>query len=167
MAGIYIHIPFCKNKCTYCDFHFSTRYHSYEDRMLDAIVEELIQRKDYLKDQIVETIYFGGGTPSLINSVGINKIIQTIYSCFSVVDSPEITLESNPDDIDSSSVQSWVSVGINRLSIGIQSFDENVLKWMNRAHSVSQSFQAIEIAKREGISNITIDLMYGLPGLSL
>ncbi len=167
MAGIYIHIPFCKNKCTYCDFHFSTRYHSYEDRMLDAIVEELIQRKDYLKDQIVETIYFGGGTPSLINSVGINKIIQTINSYFSVADSPEITLESNPDDIDSNSVQSWVSVGINRLSIGIQSFDENVLKWMNRAHSVSQSFQAIEIAKREGISNITIDLMYGLPALSL
>ena len=167
MAGIYIHIPFCKNKCTYCDFHFSTKYHSYEDRMLDAIVEELIQRKDYLKDQIVETIYFGGGTPSLISLVGLSKIFDTIFSIFKVVESPEITLEANPDDITLELVHSWKSVGINRLSIGIQSFDEEVLKWMNRAHNVTQSFQAIQFAKQGGISNITIDLMYGLPGLSL
>ena len=167
MAGIYIHIPFCKNKCTYCDFHFSTTYHSYQDKMIDAIVEELKQRSDYLKGEFVETIYFGGGTPSLINLVGISKIIETIYSFFIVTDTPEITLETNPDDITYELVHSWKSVGINRLSIGIQSFDEEVLKWMNRAHNVTQSFQAIQFAKQGGISNITIDLMYGLPGLSL
>ena len=167
MAGIYIHIPFCKNKCTYCDFHFSTTYHSYQDKMIDAIVEELKQRSDYLKGEFVETIYFGGGTPSLINLVGISKIIETIYSFFIVTDTPEITLETNPDDITLELVHSWKSAGINRLSIGIQSFDEEVLKWMNRAHNVTQSFQAIQFAKQGGISNITIDLMYGLPGLSL
>ena len=167
MAGIYIHIPFCKNKCTYCDFHVSTTYHSYQDKMIDAIVEELKQRSDYLKGEFVETIYFGGGTPSLINLVGLSKIIETIYSFFIVTDTPEITLETNPDDITLELVHSWKSVGINRLSIGIQSFDEEVLKWMNRAHNVTQSFQAIQFAKQGGISNITIDLMYGLPGLSL
>ena len=167
MAGIYIHIPFCKNKCTYCDFHFSTTYHSYQDKMIDAIVEELKQRSDYLKGEFVETIYFGGGTPSLINLVGLSKIIETIYSFFIVTDTPEITLETNPDDITLELVHSWKSAGINRLSIGIQSFDEEVLKWMNRAHNVTQSFQAIQFAKQGGISNITIDLMYGLPGLSL
>ena len=167
MAGIYIHIPFCKNKCTYCDFHFSTTYHSYQDKMIDAIVEELKQRSDYLKGEFVETIYFGGGTPSLINLVGLSKIIETIYSFFNVTDTPEITLETNPDDITLELVRSWKSAGINRLSIGIQSFDEEVLKWMNRAHTVTQSFQAIQFAKQGGISNITIDLMYGLPGLSL
>ena len=167
MAGIYIHIPFCKNKCTYCDFHFSTTYHSYQDKMIDAIVEELKQRSDYLKGEFVETIYFGGGTPSLINLVGLSKIIETIYSFFNVTDTPEITLETNPDDITLELVHSWKSAGINRLSIGIQSFDEEVLKWMNRAHNVTQSFQAIQFAKQGGISNITIDLMYGLPGLSL
>jgi oxygen-independent coproporphyrinogen-3 oxidase len=135
--------------------------------MIDAIVEELKQRSDYLKGEFVETIYFGGGTPSLINLVGLSKIIETIYSFFIVTDTPEITLETNPDDITLELVHSWKSVGINRLSIGIQSFDEEVLKWMNRAHNVTQSFQAIQFAKQGGISNITIDLMYGLPGLSL
>jgi oxygen-independent coproporphyrinogen-3 oxidase len=127
----------------------------------------LKQRSDYLKGEFVETIYFGGGTPSLINLVGLSKIIETIYSFFIVTDTPEITLETNPDDITLELVHSWKSVGINRLSIGIQSFDEEVLKWMNRAHNVTQSFQAIQFAKQGGISNITIDLMYGLPGLSL
>jgi len=135
--------------------------------MSDAIVQELIQRRDYLKGETVETIYFGGGTPSLIKLVGLNKILTTIHSFFGVSDTPEITLEANPDDITLEMVHSWKSAGINRLSIGIQSFDEDVLKWMNRAHNVTQSFQAIEIAKAGGISNITIDLMYGLPGLSL
>lgn len=167
MAGIYIHIPFCKNKCSYCDFHFSTSYHTYQEKMVDCIIDELITRKKKLINETIETIYFGGGTPSLLTENQLQKIIETIYTHFQVTPNPEITLEANPDDISTMSVEAWVRQKVNRLSIGLQSFDEKVLTWMNRAHNVQQSLSCIPLAQQAGIQNSSIDLIYGLPDLTL
>lgn len=166
MAGIYIHIPFCKQKCTYCDFHFSTTYQEYEQDMIASIVKEIELRKEYLTDQIVDTIYFGGGTPSLLSEEQIKLILHTVHQNFTCSEFPEITLEANPDDINLEKSLSWKLAGINRLSIGIQSFDMRDLKWMNRAHDSQQALDCLPIAQTAGIKNISLDLIYGLPDLS-
>ncbi len=167
MAGIYIHIPFCKQKCSYCDFHFSTTYHSYRERMIRSLIKEIRERKDEISEP-VRTIYFGGGTPGLLDSDELNAIISAIRENYAVDDNIELTLETNPDDYsDELKVRSWKEAGVNRLSIGIQSFREKDLKWMNRAHSVEESFQALDLARSLGIENITVDLIYGLPDMDL
>ncbi len=166
MAGIYIHIPFCKQKCTYCDFHFSTTFHSYRSRMVKAIGEELHIRKNYLGNQPVETIYFGGGTPSILHPEELDHLLNIIHTGFDTTKLVEITLEANPDDITEARIAAWKNAGINRLSIGIQSFREKDLKWMNRAHTVEEALNCADLAVRNGIDVITVDLIYGLPGLT-
>lgn len=166
MAGIYIHIPFCKQACTYCDFHFSTTFDKYRSSLIEAILLELEQRKDYPDSQSVETIYFGGGTPSLLTEDELRLILAKINSIYDVVDSVEITLEANPDDISKERLQEWKKLGINRLSIGLQSFLQSDLDWMNRAHTAEESENAVKLAKEFGFS-LTVDLIYGLPERTL
>ena len=165
MSGIYIHIPFCKKACTYCDFHFSTTFEKYRWEMVQAICSELLFRKATLQNQIVETIYFGGGTPSLLTKEELTQILLTIHQNFHVQSGVEVTLEANPDDVLKDKVKEWVNVGVNRLSIGLQSFHSESLQWMNRAHTVEQSLACIPIAQAAGINNISIDLIYGLPNM--
>lgn len=161
MSGIYVHIPYCKVKCHYCDFHFSTNQSNNLD-MLSAIGRELNLRSDYLGKQLVSTIYFGGGTPSAVGAKYLDKIIQKIRENFHVSNDCEITVECNPDDLTKESLQDLENIGVNRLSIGIQSFDDEVLKSMNRAHNATEAKQCISLAKEIGFENITIDLIYGL-----
>ncbi|MDN3722762.1 radical SAM family heme chaperone HemW [Aequorivita sp. SDUM287046] len=163
MAGLYIHIPFCKQACHYCDFHFSTSL-TKKAELVNALCKELVLRKDELKDE-VETIYFGGGTPSLLSSGELNQIFETIYSNYKISEYPEITLEANPDDLSNSQIHKFTNSRINRLSIGIQSFFEEDLKLMNRAHNASEALECIIEAKRY-FENISIDLIYGIPGMS-
>ena len=167
MAGIYVHIPFCKQKCTYCDFHFSTTFHEYRQDMVDAITSELELRKAYLNEKKIQTIYFGGGTPSLLNALELQQILDKINSAFTVDENAEISLEANPDDITTENLAIWTAAGINRLSIGLQSFKEDDLKWMNRAHTVDEAMTCIELAQSAGIHNLTVDLIYGLPNLEI
>jgi oxygen-independent coproporphyrinogen-3 oxidase len=164
MAGIYIHIPFCRKACHYCNFHFSTT-HSLLPQMVDAIVKELLLQKDYLHETI-DTIYFGGGTPSLCTMYEVRSILSAIKSVFLVNNDVEITLEANPDDITEDKLVAWKSIGINRLSIGVQSFVADDLRWMNRAHSANQAVESIVLAQQFGFANITIDLIYGTPTLT-
>lgn len=166
MAGIYIHIPFCKQKCTYCDFHFSTTFSSYRSAMIDAICLEIINRKTYLENAEIKSIYFGGGTPSLLLEVELKQILNTLYTHFSIASSIELTLETNPDDVFDDNLEMWKEAGINRLSIGLQSFKSEDLEWMNRAHTAQESLNCVKKAKNYGFDNITIDLMYGLPNLT-
>ncbi|MDA9563393.1 radical SAM family heme chaperone HemW [Flavobacteriales bacterium] len=162
MAGIYVHIPFCKKACHYCDFHFSTTTNRQQE-MVDSISKELVIRKDYLNQQPIETIYFGGGTPSLLTAAQLNQIINQINTSFNVVEDAEITLEANPDDLCKEKLIQLKKAKINRLSVGIQSFIDRDLKWMNRSHSATQAKQCITDAQEIGINNITIDLIYGIP----
>jgi oxygen-independent coproporphyrinogen-3 oxidase len=134
--------------------------------MIDKMCEEIILRKDYLSDRTLKSIYFGGGTPSLLREEELAKIFSTIQAHFEINPAAEITLEANPDDVDLINLKSWKNAGINRLSIGIQSFKQTDLDWMNRAHRVEQALSAVDLAKRSGINNITIDLIYGLPELT-
>ncbi len=176
MSGIYIHIPFCKQACHYCDFHFSTSLGK-KEAMLSALNKELVLRKDEFNDEVVETIYFGGGTPSVLTSEEISSIISTVYSNFKVAENPEITLEANPDDITTNVFSStdespqrnklvgFKKAGINRLSIGIQSFYEEDLILMNRAHDAQEAEDCISGALKH-FDNISIDLIYGIPGMS-
>ncbi len=164
MAGIYIHIPFCKKACHYCNFHFSTQTNNI-DGFIEALMIEINLRKDYLKSPI-QTIYFGGGTPSLLSFSQLKTITDAIRAQYVVNDFIECTLEANPDDITEEQLQHWKQLGINRLSIGIQSFQKDALKWMNRAHEVEQSHKAIEAAQKAGFENISIDLIYGTPHYS-
>ncbi len=166
MPGIYIHIPFCKQKCTYCDFHFSTTFSAYREQMIDAILQEISLRKNYLKEPI-STIYFGGGTPSLLTEIELNSILRKINNTFEVLDNTEVTLEANPDDISQEQLSTWKKAGVNRLSIGLQSFKESDLKWMNRAHTVEEANECISLAQEAGFHNLTVDLIYGLPNLTL
>ena len=166
MAGIYIHIPFCKQKCSYCDFHFSTSYQSYKSEMIDSLIRELSMRSSYLAEQEIETIYFGGGTPSLLSSGELKAIITHINTTFSISDTAEISLEVNPDDISENQLMDWKKSGINRLSIGLQSFREEDLKWMNRAHNSEEALNCVGLAKKAGFENISVDLIYGLPNFS-
>ncbi|WP_104735432.1 radical SAM family heme chaperone HemW [Hanstruepera ponticola] len=161
MAGIYIHIPFCKQACHYCDFHFSTSLKKKGD-MVFALQNELLLRKGELKNQVVETIYFGGGTPSLLTNDEIQEIINSVYSNYKVVENPEITLEANPDDLTNKCINELIDSPINRLSIGIQSFFEDDLKLMNRAHNANEAKSCLEEVTKH-FDNISIDLIYGIP----
>ncbi|MGB5665462.1 MAG: radical SAM family heme chaperone HemW [Maribacter sp.] len=182
MSGIYIHIPFCKQACHYCDFHFSTSMGK-KEVMVSALKKELVLRKDEFKDEIVETIYFGGGTPSLLETTEILDIINTVYSNFTMAEQPEITLEANPDDLvqraksnadvtlsaverdEGSILEKYKRAGINRLSIGIQSFFDEDLKFMNRAHCAEEAEECIIEAVKH-FNNISIDLIYGIPDMT-
>ena len=160
-AGIYIHIPFCKQACHYCDFHFSTSMKKKEEMVL-ALAKELQLRKGEFEYEIIETIYFGGGTPSRLQIADIRFLIATIYEHYTIVENPEITLEANPDDLSESYLLELKGIGVNRLSIGIQSFFEEDLKLMNRAHDSAQAKKCLEIATRY-FDNISLDLIYGIP----
>lgn len=164
-SGIYIHIPFCKQACFYCDFHFSTALKK-KDKLIQALIKELELRKDQLKNQTVDTIYFGGGTPSLLTNAELVLIIESVRKNYSVIENPEITLEANPDDLTNSRIRELASTEINRLSIGIQSFFDDDLKSMNRAHNANESMACLEYASKY-FDNITIDLIYGIPNMSL
>ena len=162
MPGIYIHIPFCKTKCTYCDFYKITDL-SKKSALLLALQKEIGLRRNYLNSELVSTIYFGGGTPSTMSANEIGKVLNTIYSNFQIEENCEITLEANPDDLSAtylSEIRKW---GVNRLSMGIQSFDDKQLKFINRRHSASAALEAIKNAQLAGFDNISIDLIYGLP----
>jgi len=164
MAGIYIHIPYCKQACHYCNFYFSTSLKSKND-FVPALLKEMELRQDYLGEESVETIYFGGGTPSLISPAGLNKIIARARALFRVDPGVEITLEANPDDIHEGTAAAWKDASINRLSIGIQSFFDEDLIWMNRAHHANQARESVRKAQDAGFDNISIDLIYGGPTL--
>lgn len=165
MSGIYIHIPFCKQACFYCDFHFSTSLKK-KDELINALVRELELRKDEFKNQTVETIYFGGGTPSLLSNKELKLLIDSVYENYKVVENPEITLEANPDDLTEKRIHELADSQLNRLSIGIQSFFEDDLKSMNRAHNSQEAKECLSIAT-QFFDNITIDLIYGIPNMSL
>lgn len=163
MSSLYIHIPFCKQACHYCDFHFSTSLKK-KGELVNALCKELLLRKDELKGE-VETIYFGGGTPSLLSSEELQQIFKTIYKNYKVSETPEITLEANPDDLSNNLIIQLSKSPINRLSIGIQSFFEEDLKLMNRAHNASEALDCIVEAKKQ-FENVSIDLIYGIPGMT-
>ena len=173
MAGIYIHIPFCKQACFYCNFHFSTSL-LLKEEMVKSLIKEVelrsASKEDDVsiisKDEKIETIYFGGGTPSLLSEVEIQELLSAIKSNYRVNEGAEVTLEANPDDITTEKLKEWKHAGINRLSIGIQSFIERDLKWMNRAHNASQALDCIHLAREAGFNNFSIDLIFGIPGLS-
>jgi oxygen-independent coproporphyrinogen-3 oxidase len=164
MSGIYIHIPFCKQACHYCDFHFSTSMKK-KDEMVLALAKEIAMRKNEFSNEIVETIYFGGGTPSVLSNDEINFLIAEVYKNYNVVENPEITLEANPDDLSSERIFELSKSPINRLSIGIQSFYEEDLKMMNRAHNSAEAINCLKEATKY-FDNISIDLIYGIPGMS-
>lgn len=165
MAGIYIHIPFCRKACHYCNFHFSTSLQKAPE-VLKSIEKEMEIRSEEINEEI-NTVYFGGGTPSLIESESIASILNQANKYFKIAQDAEITLEANPDDINLLKAKNWKSMGINRFSLGIQSFADENLQWMNRAHNAVQSFAAIEIIRNAGFENFSIDLIYGTPGQSM
>ncbi|MGH2622451.1 MAG: radical SAM family heme chaperone HemW [Sphingobacterium sp.] len=162
---IYIHIPFCKQACHYCDFHFSTSM-KYKEEMLDSLLKEIDLRVEYLQDKTIHSIYFGGGTPSLLESAEINKIIDHIAKHYEIKSDAEITLEANPDDLTKQKVNQLKTTTINRFSIGIQSFFQEDLLWMNRAHNDQEARSSIMRVQDAGFENITCDLIYGFPLLS-
>ncbi len=170
MAGIYLHIPFCKRICGYCDFYKSART-SLLDRVVERMLQEMEERKEFLKGQPVKTLYLGGGTPSLCSPEQISGLVETARKLFRIgdgeasenTDFEEVTLEANPDDLTPEFLEGVRKGGIDRLSIGIQSFDDRVLKWMNRRHTARQAIEAVEAARRAGFERLTIDLIFGLP----
>ncbi len=163
MAGIYIHIPFCKRRCIYCDF-FSTTQSDQKSTYVRALCEELRIRKDYLQEEDIETIYLGGGTPSQLSQKELESIFTTIYNIYKVKEDAEITLEANPDDLTPEYVSMLCQLPINRISMGIQTFQENTLKLLHRRHTAQQAVEAFYRCREAGFQNISIDLMYGLPG---
>ena len=165
MAGIYLHIPFCKQACHYCDFHFSTSL-KHKDNLLEAILMEARARKDYLNGETVQTIYLGGGTPSLLNETDLQKLFDEIHILFSVSSDVEVTLEANPDDLNQEYLQMLRRTPVNRLSVGLQSFHEDDLKLMNRAHNATEALTCIKLAQDAGLPDISIDLIYGMPNSS-
>lgn len=162
MAGIYIHIPFCKQACHYCDFHFSTNQ-SYKSEMISSICREIELQKDFFSGEAIDTIYFGGGTPSLLGIIELDKIFSQISKYFRLTENPEISFETNPDDISKDKLSNWKKLGINRLSIGIQSFYDPFLRFMNRAHTGAEAEKAVYLSQDSGFKNITVDLIYGIP----
>ncbi|MCH2043393.1 MAG: radical SAM family heme chaperone HemW [Saprospiraceae bacterium] len=166
MAGIYIHIPFCKKACVYCNFHFSTSLRL-KNEMMEAIHKELQLRKAYLgENTVIETIYLGGGTPSLLSADEVNTLFDTINQYYNLASEMEVTLEANPDDLELDKIQAYRNTPINRFSIGIQSFFEEDLRFMGRAHSADQAKACLENALNSGFEQLTIDLIYGTPTLS-
>jgi len=162
MAGIYIHIPFCKKKCTYCDF-FTVVSPKFIPSLVDSIVKECHLRKDYLQNATINTIYFGGGTPSILNRAQFEQIFDAIFKLFTVADDAEITFEANPDDLTTEFFESIRALPFNRISIGIQSFNDEDLICINRRHTGNEAIQAVRNAQQAGFKNLSIDLIYGLP----
>lgn len=162
MAGIYIHIPFCRKACHYCNFHFSTSLGKAE-AVVTSIIKEIGLRSSEMKEE-VQTIYFGGGTPSILATSAIENMLDAIKAHYAISKNMEITLEANPDDITTEKAKAWKQMGINRFSIGVQSFADENLQWMNRAHDASQSIQCIQTIREVGFDNFSIDLIYGTPG---
>jgi len=162
MAGIYIHIPFCKQRCTYCDFYTEVAP-QFIPKFIDTLINEIALRQEYLQNEVINTIYFGGGTPSVLSVEQFSLIFNTIYSIFTVDVNAEITLEANPDDLTVEFLESLRILPFNRLSIGIQSFDDVDLKRINRRHTAIQAIEAVRNAQKVGFDNISIDLIYGLP----
>lgn len=163
MAGIYLHIPFCKQACHYCDFHFSTNT-STRNELVQCMAEEIALQQNYLAGEAIETIYFGGGTPSLLSKDELHLLLSTIQKYFLVEENAEVTLEANPDDLSLEKLMELKGLGINRLSIGIQSFHNNVLTFLNRAHDSRLAEESVLLARQAGFSNISIDLIYAIPG---
>lgn len=165
MAGIYLHIPFCKSKCAYCNF-FSVVSEKQRVDFLDALKNEAVERKDYLGGEDVRTIYFGGGTPSLLKPSEIAGILEVLYKNFKIIDNPEITLEANPDTVSKESLSELKSLGINRLSVGIQSFFDDDLQYLSRKHDSRHARQVLDWAQEVGFQEVTMDLIYGIPTLT-
>jgi len=167
VAGIYIHIPFCRQACNYCNFHFSTSLR-YKNEFIAALLKELQlqHQNNYLNGAAIDTVYFGGGTPSLLSAEELKSILQTLWQYFTPAATVEMTLEANPDDVTEELLQQWKESGINRLSIGIQSLFDEDLQWMNRAHTAAQAQTVIAKARAAGFEHFTIDLIYGIPGLT-
>ena len=166
MAGIYIHIPFCRKACTYCNFFFSVSLNQ-KSNLINALIKEIELRKDYLQGEYITSIYFGGGTPSLMDASVIRQIMDVIEDNFTVVKDAEITLEANPDDLTGGKLHDFAEAFVNRLSIGIQSFSDEDLKFMNRTHKAADAIRAVKAAQDTGFSNISVDLIYGTPGMSI
>jgi len=166
MAGIYIHIPFCKTKCPYCDF-FSVTETAYKQKLIRSIQQELQLQQNYLKDQKIETIYFGGGTPTFVSFQHIEAMINQIYKSYSVVEAPEITIECNPDDLSKSYLKELMQIADFRINLGVQSFNEKELKFLQRRHSVDKSVIALTDIFDLGFDNVGLDIIYGLPGSNL
>jgi len=165
MAGIYVHIPFCRQKCYYCDF-YKTVNTSLTDKFILALQGEIAHRKNYLENESVDTIYFGGGTPSVLSEIEITGILNFLGVHFNVSPTVEITFEANPDDLSIEYLNGIYNAGVHRLSIGIQSFQNEILKKMNRRHDSNQAVEAVENAVKAGFNDISVDLIYGLPGLT-
>lgn len=165
MAGIYVHIPYCKKACHYCNFHFSTNTSHLND-FVDALLLEIALQKHYLPHPHIASIYLGGGTPSLLNNAHLEKIIDSLARHFDLSEVKEVTLEANPDDISAEKLLFWKTLGITRLSIGVQSFFDNNLQWMNRTHNAAQAKKSIQLAQEAGFEQLNIDLIYGLPNMS-
>ena len=166
MAGIYIHIPFCKRRCIYCDF-FSTTQSEKKSTYIHALCQELDMRKDYLEGEDIETIYLGGGTPSQLTQKELEEIFSSLYNIYKVKENAEITLEANPDDLTPEYIHMLRTLPINRISMGIQTFQEETLKLLHRRHTAQQAIEAVQHCREAGFQNISIDLMYGLPGETL
>jgi oxygen-independent coproporphyrinogen-3 oxidase len=166
MAGIYIHIPFCRQKCYYCDF-YKTVNTTLTDKFLSSLKTEIIQRKNYLEKELIETIYFGGGTPSILTKDELSGILDFLRQHFNVSETVEITFEANPDDLSIDYLNDIYSTGVRRLSIGIQSFQNEFLQKMNRRHDANQAIEAVVNATKIGFNDISVDLIYGLPGLKI
>lgn len=163
MAGVYLHIPFCKRVCAYCDFYKSVRL-QWADEVVQGMYRELLERQNYLHDRKIETLYFGGGTPSLLTVEqlsGLKRHVEELFDCSSL---GEVTLEANPDDLNPAYLTGLRKAGFNRLSIGIQSFDDAELRWMNRRHTAQRAEEVVQEAREAGFSNLTIDLIFGVPG---
>jgi len=166
MSSIYIHIPYCKQKCHYCNFFTIVSLKNKYD-LVDALCKEIVLKKNYLENNTIKTIYFGGGTPTLLDNSDFDKIFETIHNNFHVEKSAEITVEANPDDLNSEKLSFLKSIGVNRLSIGIQSFNDNILKRLNRVHNAQEALDSINLAHKIGFTNINIDLIYGIPDMNL
>ncbi|MEM9929907.1 MAG: radical SAM family heme chaperone HemW [Bacteroidota bacterium] len=162
MSGLYLHIPFCKQACHYCNFHFSTSLRG-RAAVVEAIAKEIQLRSGYLPDRTLHSVYFGGGTPSLLQADDIALLFKTIQQEFDLAPDAEITLEANPDDINEENLVIWANSSLNRLSIGVQSFAEEDLRLMNRAHNAEEARHCIQLAQQAGFNNLTIDLIYGSP----
>ena len=166
MAGLYIHIPFCKQRCSYCAFYSTTLY-NIRDRYVDALCKELTIRKEYAGCETIETIYFGGGTPSTLSMEQLQKICDTIYTTYKVSDTPEVTIECNPDDLTPDFLAQLRLLPFNRISMGVQSFNDSQLKRLGRRHNADKAREAVHNAREAGYKNISIDLIFALPGSTL
>ncbi|MDR1380834.1 MAG: radical SAM family heme chaperone HemW [Tannerella sp.] len=163
MAGLYVHVPFCAKRCIYCDFYSGTNM-AYKDGYLSALIHEMEMRRDYLRGEQINTVYFGGGTPSRLNVCDFERVFDAVYRLFSLARKPEITIEVNPDDLSDEYVLSLTKMPFNRISVGVQSFSDEDLRLLNRRHTAAEAVNAIHRCKDAGYDNISIDLMYGLPG---